>query len=74
MEMVSNYLYTCKCVHCVNFSETEGYTSYYYDTSNEQVDNVVCTGREAKLRDCTFDVRHVSSEAAVEMYCFYGER
>ena len=48
---------------------------YTYGRLTEVVDNVICTGTESKLTDCSYNVINISSYSfsAPYVYCDYGK-
>lgn len=49
------------------------YMSHYENTGYDQIDSVVCTGKEQKLSDCSFRNTSVASSLVVTINCEAGE-
>ena len=63
------------CMYSVYYIGTRVYSPGYYtaDTNVLRMDNVLCTGSEAKLKECDFDIETVALNTAVGMECQYSE-
>ena len=49
------------------------YGQYSYSTSRKQMDNVICTGTESQLKDCSHDVHVTEISNAMILICEYCE-
>lgn len=61
------------CLFHMLFLDTTWNPSTWFNTASEQVDNVVCTGMEPQLRDCSFNITYVESNTAVYVSCQYSK-
>ena len=49
------------------------HSNYSYPTSLKQMDNVNCTGTEAELKDCSYDIHIIDVHTTFKTACGYCE-
>ena len=55
-------------------TDTTWYPLTWSNPPYQQVDNVVCTGTEPQLSDCSFNVTSTDTSTAVKVSCEYSKK